>query len=342
MQIRAFERNRDRAAWDAYVEAHPGGSFFHLSGWETILADFFHHRTHYLLAEAGGRLQGLIPLAEVRSRLFGNRLVSVPLGVYGGALADDEAVETALRDAAIELAEQRRVDHLELRHLQPRPGLPTVDRYVRFRRAIHADADANMAEIPRKQRAMIRKAMRKGLQAGFGRDTGVFYRLYAESLRNLGTPVLPRAYFEQLHAVFGAACEQLTVRDAGGRPVASVLSFYFRDEVLPYYGGGSAAARALSANDFMYWELMCHAAARGVRRFDFGRSRVGAGSYHFKRHWGFEPEPLHYQYHLRQGQALPNASPDNPRFQLAIRCWQRLPLRLTTWLGPLVARQLTW
>ena len=248
----------------------------------------------------------------------------------------------ALRDVAIELAERWQVDHLELRHREAQSDLPAVDRYVRFRKAIHADAEANMRDIPRKQRAMVRKAIRKGLQAEFQPDTAVFYRLYAESLRNLGTPVLPRAYFARLHTEFGDACEQLTVRDAAGTPVASVLSFYFRDEVLPYYGGGSAAARALSANDFMYWELMCQAAAKGVRQFDFGRSRVGVGSYHFKRHWGFEPEPLHYQYHLVRRRDLPDPSPDNPRFRLAIRVWQRLPLRLTTWLGPMLARHLTW
>ena len=342
MLIRSYQPDNDADRWDRYVQMNPDASFFHLSGWESVLRGFFGHQTHYLLAEQDGRVVGVMPLARVRSPLFGDSLVSTPLCVYGGAVADSPEIGLALTARAAECARELNVDQLELRHVHRQGDYPSVDRYVRFRKPIQADPDENMKEIPRKQRAMIRKAGRRGLQADFDSDTAVFYRLYAESLRNLGTPVLPRQYFKYLKSTFGNACEQLTIRSDDGRPVAGVLSFYFRDEVLPYYGGGSSEARSLSANDFMYWELMCHAAARGCRMFDFGRSRVGVGSYHFKRHWGFEPEPLSYQYCLVRARELPNPSPDNARYRFLINCWKRLPLPVTMWIGPLVSRKLAW
>jgi FemAB-related protein (PEP-CTERM system-associated) len=185
--------------------------------------------------------------------------------------------------------------------------------------------------------------VRKGIQAGLvGQvDDGVerFFDAYSESVRNLGTPVLPRRYFALLKEVFGEACEVLTVTREG-RTVASVLSFYFRDQVLPYYGGGTAEAREVKGNDFMYWDLMRRAAGRGVRVFDYGRSKVGTGSYDFKRNWGFEPEPLHYAYYLVRAAAVPDVNPLNPKYRVFIHLWRRLPLRVSQVVGPMLARSL--
>jgi FemAB-related protein (PEP-CTERM system-associated) len=165
--------------------------------------------------------------------------------------------------------------------------------------------------------------------------------VYAESLRNLGTPVLPLRYFEALQRVFGNHCEIMTVSAGSeGLPVAAVMSFYFRDEVLPYYGGGTPKARELHAYDFMYWELLVHALGRGARVFDFGRSRQGTGSFRFKSHWGFEPTPLPYQYDLVRARTIPNFTPDNPKYHAFIGLWQRLPVPVTKVVGPWLARNL--
>jgi FemAB-related protein (PEP-CTERM system-associated) len=210
---------------------------------------------------------------------------------------------------------------------------------VTFRGPISPDAEQNLLAIPRKQRAVVRKGIKEGLRADVDRDASRHYRLYSESLRNLGTPVFARAYLDRLLETFRDDCEVLTVVHSSG-PVASCMSFYFRDEVLPYYGGGSHAARQLGGNDFMYWRVMERARQRGCRVFDFGRSKKGTGAYDFKRYWGFEPEPLHYEYFLVKARELPNLSPTNPRYERAIRAWRRLPLPITQLLGPPLARHL--
>jgi len=186
---------------------------------------------------------------------------------------------------------------------------------------------------------MVRKGIDAGLVAGLESGVETLYDCYAESVRNLGTPVFGRRYLEVLNDVFGPECEVLVVRHAG-TAVAAVMSFYFRDEVLPYYGGGREHARDLKANDFMYWEVMRRAAARGVRLFDYGRSKLDTGSYAFKKHWGFEPEPLHYEYYLVNGQSMPDLSPANPKYRLFIEGWKRLPMPFATRLGPWLARYL--
>jgi FemAB-related protein (PEP-CTERM system-associated) len=172
-------------------------------------------------------------------------------------------------------------------------------------------------------------------------DTDIerFFLAYSESVRNLGTPVFPKYYFKILKAVFGDRCEVLTILHER-HPVSSVMSFYFRNQVLPYYGGGSTAARDSKANDFMYWELMRRASERGVQVFDYGRSKINTGSYHFKTHWGFEPKPLHYEYKLVKANKVPEKNPLNPRYRFFVEAWRRLPVPLTRVVGPWIARNL--
>lgn len=330
----------DYARWDRFVEAHSEGSFFHTAGWRDVIDQAFRHDTHYLYAQADGVLQGVLPLAHVRSRLFGNGLISLPFCVYGGALANSDRAKTELQNAACTLAEELCVEYLELRNRSScNPGWPTKNLYVTFRRELDSDPDKNFKAIPRKQRAMVRKGIEAGLQAEVDEGIDRLYPTYATSVRNLGTPVFARRYFELLKTIFGSACEILTVTHSG-RAVASVMSFYFRDEVLPYYGGGTSAARDLKANDFMYWELMRRACERGVRIFDYGRSKVDSGSYLFKKHWGFTPEPLYYEYHLVKAKAMPDVSPVNPKYHYFIESWKRLPLPVTQLIGPWLARNL--
>jgi FemAB-related protein (PEP-CTERM system-associated) len=330
----------DRGRWDAFVQSCPEATFFHLSGWKSIIENVFGHPTFYLYAESADGIEGVLPLGQVRSWLFGNALISTPFCVYGGVAARSEEARRALSDEAERIAISLGVDYLELRNRSlRRDDWPVKDLYVTFRKTIHSDPEANLKAIPRRQRAMVRKGIGAGLASEI--DSGVerFFDAYAASTRNLGTPVLPERYFRALREEFGSDCEVMTVTRAG-RPVASVLSFYFRDEVLPYYGGGPAEARELKANDFMYWELMRRSAERGIQVFDYGRSKVGSGSYHFKKNWGFAPEPLPYQYRLVKALEVPNLSPTNPRYRLMIGAWRLLPLPLAKRIGPFFARNL--
>ena len=331
----------DAARWDEFVAACPQATFFHRAGWQRILRDVFRHDTHFLYAEAAGRIVGVLPLAHVKSLLFGQSLVSLPFAVYGGVAASDPLAATALEQAAQDLAQRLGVAHLELRNIvQRHADWPTQDLYVTFRKAILPDEEANLLAIPRKQRAMVRKGIAKGLRSEVDAGVDRFFALYADNVHRHGTPGLPKRYFAALQREFGADCDVQTVTDAAGRPLSSVLSFYFRDEVLPYYAGDDTAARELAANDFKYWELMRRSCARGLEVFDFGRSKQGTGSFAFKKNWGFEPLPLHYEYCLYKRDAVPQNNPANAKFQLLIQTWRRLPIGVANWLGPMVVRNL--
>ena len=547
------------AAWDAFVLAHPDGTFFHRAAWATIIEQAFGHRTFYAFAERDGAITGVLPLARVKTLLFGDTLISVPFCVYGGPLAADPETAAALsahaaallrqtgasavefrfrgpnggtmptvsRDGQAQdrhdpaegrhgpaedrhdpaegrhgpaegrhgLAEDRhgpaedrhgpaqdrhdpaqdrhdpaegchdpaesrhgpaegrhdpaegrhdpaedrhgpaqdrhdptesrhdpaegRHDPVESRHGPARPGhlnqnraaiggpdepghdgeretgAPIVaavplngrdsgsnsaglsggsnsaglsggsngavlngglngaadnggtgsdwqarpDLYVTFRKPIDTDNDKNLKAIPRKQRAMVRKGIQNNLRSVANRDAATLHGIYAESVRNLGTPVFSRRYFTLLAEVFGNDCDVVTVLD-GDTAIAAVMNFYFRDEVLPYYGGGTAAARQRAGNDFMYWEVMRRAADRGCRLFDFGRSKIGTGSHDFKKNWGFVPEPLGYRYMLAPGASIPDHNPLNPKYRLFIAGWKQLPLAVANAIGPSIVRGL--
>ena len=327
--------------WDQFVATCPGATFFHKSGWQRIIRKVFAHHTCFLYTERAGIIEGVLPLAHVKSRLFGNSLVSLPFAVYGGVVAQSTEAAIALKNEAKNIAERLDVDHLELRNIHRRhPEWPVQDLYVRFRKSIASDVDANMLAIPRKQRAMVRKGIKNGLRSEIDADIGRFFLMYANNVHRHGTPALPKRYFQVLQQEFGSDCEVLTICAPDGKSLSSVLSFYFRDEVLPYYAGDEIFARDLAANDFKYWELMRRSCERGVKIFDYGRSKQGTGSYSFKKNWGFEPEPLHYEYCLYRRESVPQNNPSNAKYRLLIETWRRMPISIANWLGPFIVRNL--
>ncbi|SFC65956.1 FemAB-related protein, PEP-CTERM system-associated [Polaromonas sp. OV174] len=329
------------ARWDAFVLMCPEATFFHRAGWQNIVRDVFHHDTYFLYAEMDGRIQGVLPLGHVNSWLFGSALTSLPFAVYGGVAAINTPAAEALELEAQHIAKRLGVAHLELRNVNLRHiDWPTQDLYVTFRKEILAEEEANMLAIPRKQRAMVRKGIKNALTSEIDDTVDRFFLLFSDNVHRHGTPALPKKYFKALMTVFGSDCEVLTVVAPDGRPLSSVISFYFRDEVLPYYAGDFEPARDLAANDFKYWELMRRACARGLKVFDYGRSKQGTGPYAFKKNWGFEPKPLHYQYCLYKRDAIPQNNPSNAKYQLMISAWRRMPLSLANWLGPFVVRNL--
>ncbi len=332
---------RGAASWDAFVMACPTATFFHRAGWQDVLQTAFRHQTHFLYAHEQGRITGVLPLAHVKSLLFGNSLTSLPFAVYGGVAADDEATATALEQEAQQLAQRLKVDHLELRQMTRRhEGWPAQDLYVTFRKPILADAEANMLAIPRKQRAMVRKGLKNGLTSAVDNGIDAFFDLYADNVHRHGTPAMPKRYFAALRRTFGSDCDVLNVQGPDGRLLSTVFSFYFRDEVLPYYAGDAEAARDLAGNDFKYWELMRRSCEKGLKLFDYGRSKQGTGSYAFKKNWGFEPLPLNYEYKLYKRASIPQNNPANAKYKLMIETWRRLPIGMANWLGPFVVRSL--
>ncbi len=331
---------KDVNRWDAYVDSCPQATFFHRAGWREVIEKALGHKTSYFYVESDGRIEGILPLGHIRSLLFGNALMSVPFCVYGGIVAESGEAHAILEKAACDLADNLGVDYLEMRNMASVNGTwPTKDLYVTFRKEIDPDSEKNLMDIPRKQRAMVRKGIKAGLVGEVDDDIERFYSAYSESVRNLGTPVLAKRYFKSLKDVFGEECELLTITK-DGRTVASVMSFYFKDQVLPYYGGGTDEARRLKGNDFMYWELMRRAGERGIRIFDYGRSKKGTGSYSFKKNWGFNPEPLNYEYYLVKANNIPDVNPLNPKYRLFIDLWKRLPLPVSRAIGHILAKNL--
>ncbi|NTV70725.1 MAG: FemAB family PEP-CTERM system-associated protein [Azonexaceae bacterium] len=329
------------ARWDAFVQACPEATFFHRAAWQGILRNVFRHPTHFLYAEQDGAICGVLPLAHIKSRLFGNSLIALPFAVYGGVAASSPEAVAALEREAQSLAKKLDVDHLEFRNIQPRHSdWPTQDLYVTFRKEILPEVDANMAAIPRKQRAMVRKGIANNLISTVDRKSDRFFKLFADNVHRHGTPALPKRYFDTLLQVFGNDCEILTVTTPDGKPLSSVLSFYFRDEVLPYYAGDDETARNFAANDFKYWELMRRSCERGIRVFDYGRSKVGTGPYSFKKNWGFEPQALYYEYCLYKRDSIPQNNPNNAKYKLLIEAWRRMPIGLANLIGPHVVRNL--
>lgn len=327
--------------WDEFVFGCKEATFFHRAGWQTLIKNVFRHPVHYLYVEREGQIVGVLPLAHVKSRLFGNALVSLPFAVYAGVAADGDESRQVLEAKAQELARTLNVEHLEFRNRQPlHPEWPTQDLYVTFRKELLKSEEENMNAIPRKQRAMVRKGIKNELISEIDTNVDRFFALYSDNVHRHGTPALSKRYFRALFETFGADCEILTVSTPDGKPLSSVLSFYFRDEVLPYYAGDDLAARELAANDFKYWELMRRSCARGIRIFDYGRSKLGTGPYAFKKNWGFIPQPLHYEYCLYKRDAIPQNNPSNAKYKLFIEAWRRMPLGLANAIGPHIVRNL--
>ena len=308
-----------------------------------MIEEVFRHRTHFLYAERARRIEGVLPLAHVKSLLFGNALVVAAVrrlrrrgrrrrrggdGARGrGAGAGASGSASITSNCATSRA----------RH----PDWPTQDLYVTFRKEILPDVEANMLAIPRKQRAMVRKGIKNGLRERDRRGAGPLLRALCRQrapARHAGAAeALLRGAAARVRRGLRGADRRRRRRPAA---VSSVLSFYFRDEVLPYYAGDDVAARDLAANDFKYWELMRRACERGLKVFDYGRSKQGTGSYAFKKNWGFEPQPLHYEYRLYRGDAIPQNNPLNPKYRALIALWRRLPLPVANLLGPHLARSL--
>jgi len=327
----------DRARIAAFVTATEGGTPFHLPAWSLAVARGCGQRARYLVAEQGGAIVGVLPLTEMRSPLFGRALVSAGFAVDGGVLGD--AVVEPLAAASWALAQRIGCPSVELRGGAVPAGWDSdSDSYLGFARDLAADDDAELLAIPRKQRAEVRRALGYALDVVTGNDRALLaehYRVYAESVRNLGTPVFPARLFRSVVETMDA--DVLTVRHQG-RAVASVLSLYFGGTVYPYWGGGTEAARGLRANDRMYFALMAHARARGCTRFDFGRSKTGTGAAAFKKNWGFTPEPRLYA--KRSDGPAREVNPLNPKYALMVRSWKKMPLWAANLAGPWISRGL--
>ncbi len=342
-----YATKADYPTWDRYVLQHNAGTVFHLSKWQQVVTESFGHQSYHLLALSDGdqlghqpQIVGILPLFQIKSFLFGHYLVSVPFAELGGPLANNTEVSAALMAEAIAIAQGIGCDYVELKNQEALPGLLGKDLYFNFSREIFPVNEDNLAAIPRKSRAAVRKGIKEGLTADFGANLlDEFYEIMARSYHSLGTPIFPKHFFRTIMQTFGEEAQIMVVR-SNGTPVAAVQSLYFRDRVMPYYAGSLIEYRQLCPNDFMYWKLMEDGCEKGFKTFDFGRSKADTGSFKFKKNWGFEPRPLAYQYHLVKAKELPNLSPANPKYRRKIEMWRKMPFAMTKIIGPPLAKYL--
>lgn len=322
-------------------------TFCHLSGWQRVIERTWRHQQYSLFAERDGGIVGVLPLFHIHSPWFGSSLVSTPNAVYGGAVAKDAEALSTLIESAKAMATRLQVDYLELRDTRfdpvqlPKAELILQNLYVTFECPLTTDEDELLRRFPGDVRRMIRQGVKHGLSAEFGREELLddFYQVYATSLRRLGTPVFPRRLFAEFLQEFPSTSDILLVRH-GKQVAAAVLSFYFRDTVMPYYAGAYPKFHCAGVNNYMYWELIRRSAARGYTSFDFGRSKIGTGACEFKRGWRMTEHALPYKFFLVRANQMPNLNPTNPKFKLMIEAWKRLPLGMTKLIGPKIVRNL--
>lgn len=328
-------------AWNDYVDRHPLATSAHAAQWKRLIERVFGKRCHYLQAVTRGQIVGVLPLVHMRSHLFGNFMVSVPYVNYGGVLADSpEIAELLLREAS-GLAANLGAGSVEYREQDQRPGdAPCRTDKVAMILDLPETEEALAKQLGSKLRSQIKRPQRENPEARIGREELLddFYEVFARNMRDLGTPVYSRALFRNVLREFESA--YLVVIFLQGRPVSAAFLLGYRGMLEVPWASTIEEVNPLSMNMLLYWEVLRSAVARGYRRFDFGRSTVDAGTYRFKRQWGAEPKQLYWYYDLVNGGQMPNLKPDNPKYQLVIRAWQKLPLMLANVIGPHLVRHL--
>jgi len=340
MRIITANSEAEAGRWQAFVDAAPAASNYHRWGWRTVIERSFGWQAFYLMAEEGDRIQGILPLVWQKSWLFGNFLTSLPFLNAGGVVAGTQEIAEALIQEAIKIGQRVGAQHIEFRHRQdPHFGLPTKTNKVAVVLEVGPDEEKMFESFRREVRTKIRKTLKLGLTAEVrGADVlEDFYEVFAHTMRDLGTPVYGRDFFEEIFRTFPSETHICVVRQQG-KAIAASMMVGFRDTLETVWGASLHQYNSLSPNMLMYWKMICFTLERGYRVFDFGRSTVGSGPHHFKLQWGSVEVPLHWNYWLAHHDELPEMNPQNPKYRLAIWAWQHLPLPVTKLIGPSIVR----
>jgi len=342
-EITANGDSPNETEWDAYVEAHPGATGYHLFAWRRVIERVFGHQTIYLTArDEQKRIRGVLPMVFLSSRLFGRFLVSLPFVNYGGTLSDDACFQEILLERAIEQAKRLGADHIELRH-QDASDLCWAKKQhkVSMRLELPGDFDTLWKTFPAKLRSQIRRAEKEGMvfRAGGEDLLNDFYVIFSRNMRDLGTPVYSAAFFSEILRVF-ATRARIGVVYLNDQPVAAGFLYAYRQMLEIPWASSDRRYNRLAPNMLLYRSVLEYACHEGYRIFDFGRSTPDSGTYRFKEQWGARPVQLSWHYWLSNGGPLPDLSPSNEKFRWAIFLWQRLPLFVSECLGPVVVRHI--
>lgn len=338
----------DEEAWRAFALEAGADGHFYAYPWRNVIWRALKHRPCYLIARRQSEVTGVLPLFDVKSRLFGRSLISVPFLNGGGLLTNDRESAAALLLHVRDLMQEGGHRYVELRHRAASPvldGLVCRQHKVAMRLTLPDDPDSLFQSFKAKLRSQIRRPIKAGARAQLvngenvvTRDLDAFYDVFSENMRDLGTPVFPKALFRETIAAFGRYA-WLSLVWLDGHPAACGLMVGFGDAIEMIWASSRRCFNPLSVNMMLYWESMRTAIEEGYRLFDFGRSTSDGPTYRFKAQWGAEPIPLHW-YYIGAKDRLPDISPANPRFHLAVRAWQTLPVPIANRLGPVIARSL--
>jgi FemAB-related protein (PEP-CTERM system-associated) len=328
----------DPVRWDAFVDSMPEASNYHRWIWRNTIDATFGHKSYYFEASEGGTVRGVLPLVWIRSRIFGNSLVSMPFSSYGGILADTPEAREQLLAEAVHLARSLAVNHIELRQTGTvDTGWQESTSKVTMEIPLPPNADAFWKTLSPNLRHNIKRSRSRGLEVTWAGAEAVheFYHIFAENMRNLGSPVYPCKWFENIcsdHEV-----RILIIRDQGNCVAAGFLT-PFRDVVELPWSASTLESRKKYSHVLLFWSVMEWAMQNGYKAVDLGRCTPGGGTYEFKRHWPCIEKPLHWCYWLAPGRKLPELRPESPRYALAIRAWKRLPVAVANTLGPRIVR----
>ena len=331
------------AAWDAYLNTAPDASFYQLYGWNRINKDHFSHQVYNLAAYENGKMVGVFPLVYIKSRLFGKILCSMPFVNFGGPCANSPAIEKKLLNAAIEIANRNNVDYLELRLTRiVDVALPTTQHKISMTLDLAANPDDIWNNFNTKHRTNIRRVYKNDVEVRTGHKTLVddFYYVMSESWRSLGTPIYRKKYFEAILEEFPENTLIFVCYHKSNIPIAAAFNGYYKGTVEGMWAGGIDKYRNLQANYALYWDMIKHACEQGYQSYHLGRSSVNSGGEQFKKKWNANSKQLYWQYYLNKQAALPELNVNNPKYQLAIKAWQKLPTKITTMIGPLVAKNI--
>ena len=337
----------DQTTWDEFVLNHPESTNYHLINWKQVIEKTFGHKTYYLLAEEKNEIKGILPLVHMKSPLFGNFLVSLPFFNYSGVLAKDEKTKVFLLKEAINLANQLKVEHIELRHLFSLSNTSLSSLWhlkthkVTLFLDLPDDPDILWKSFKSKLRSQIKRPQKEGMttQIGHLNQLDNFYYVFSINMRDLGTPVYPKRFFANILKIFPDKARICTVF-YNKIPVASGFIIGFKDTLEIPWASSIRKYNRYAPNMLLYWSILKYACEQGYKRFDFGRSTPNKGTYRFKKQWGPTPHQLYWYYWLNNKNKLPELNPDNPKFQLAVKIWQRLPIKLTKLIGPLIIKNI--
>jgi len=319
-------------------------SCYHLIGWKKVIENTFGHKTYYLLSEDENlEINGILPFVHLKSHLFGSFAVSLPYFNYGGICADKEEIRSELLQAAADIAWSEGMEHLELRHVNNNMNdLPVKTSKVSMRLSLLSTSEGMLKSFPSKLRSQIKRPLQENMYSRVAgtEELNSFYTVFSQNMRDLGTPVYSKLFFRNILETFPESSWICTIYTKNNQPAAAGFLVSFKNIIEIPWASSLRALNRLSPNMLLYWSVLDFACNNGFKTFDFGRSTPNEGTYKFKEQWGAKPTQLFWHYWMKNGGPLPELNPHNPKYELAIKTWQKLPVWVTRLIGPSIVRNL--